>query len=114
PFAIRSRNLGNRYPSRLGIRNNELRVVDRNRTRRHPNLGDPTASPPEMAHFNQSFGGSHDHFCRYLRRAVSALASWPAVVFLFFASLSQHDGSLAPISECACLGCVCRWHLFHS
>ena len=42
--------LGHQRPGRLGLRDHQLRLVDRYRARRHADLGDPAAAEPAVAH----------------------------------------------------------------
>src|SRR5207248_2865850 len=112
-LGFRRRDMGNRYSSRVGIRDYEFRVVDRHWPRGNANLRDPLAPASEVAHLDQPSGRSDDHLCRHVRGTVSALAPWPALVLLFPASLSQHDGTLAAISQRAGLGRFRRQYLFY-
>ncbi len=54
---------------RLGICHHQLRVVDRYRSRRHPDLGDSAAVQADMAQLDQSIRGGDDHLLRWSARA---------------------------------------------
>ena len=91
----RGRDLGIEPSRRLGLGHYQFRVLDRYRTRRHADLSHPLSAAPEMAHLDQSFGGSDDpvrghlrcHFPRHPRRTrldgvvsgarAEQLAIWP-------------------------------------
>ena len=87
PF--RHRHLGPASAERLGLRHHRLRVVDRNRPRRHAHLGLPAADAPEMAHLDQPHRRGHDHFRRDVRGPVPADAPGPAVVLLLAGAVSR-------------------------
>src|SRR5207249_2846599 len=65
----RHRHLGRQHPGRLGLRDRELRLVDRHRSRRHADLGDPAPPPPGVAAVHQPLRGGDDHLRRHVRRA---------------------------------------------
>ena len=69
-------NLGHQYSDRLGIRDRQFRVVDRNRARRNADFRHPSFAAPEMAHVDQPVRGSDDAVCGGLRGHVPAAASW--------------------------------------
>ena len=64
-FVARRRHLGHQHPGRLGLRDRQLRLVDRHRPRRHLHLGGPAAAAPEVAHLDQP-----------LRRGDDAVRRW--------------------------------------
>ena len=45
--------LGQQHPGRLGVRDHQLRLVDRDRPRRHVHLGDPAPARADVAHVDQ-------------------------------------------------------------
>ena len=53
PAAQGRRDLGRQRPGRLGLRHHQLRLVDRDRPRRHADLGDPAAAAAAVAHLDQ-------------------------------------------------------------
>ena len=65
------RHLGHQHPGRLGLRDRQLRLVDRHRPRRHADLGDPAAAPAGVAHVDQPLRRGDDALRRRLRRACS-------------------------------------------
>ena len=105
------RNLGRQYADRVGLRDRELCLVDRHRARWHVHLGDPAATAPVVAHFDQPVHGGDDAIRRRLRRAVSDPAPRPPAVLLLASALSRHDGPLAAVSQPARVGRFCRLHL---
>ena len=67
----RRRHLGHQDPGRLGLRHHQLRLVDRDRPRRHLHLRDPAAAPPGLAHLDQPLHRGDDALRRGLRGDVS-------------------------------------------
>ena len=111
--AARRRYLGRQHSGRVGIRDRELRLVDRHRPRRHVHLRNFAFAVPALAHRHQSFRRSDDALRCRVRRIVSAAASRSALGFLLVAAVSRHDGTVAAVSQPARLGCFCGRHLFH-
>ena len=100
------RDLGDRQPGDVGVRDRQLRLVDRDRPRRDADLGDPAAAEAGLADVDQPVRRGDDAVRRRLRRAVPAAAHGPAVVLLLAAALPEHDGALAAVAEPAGLGRV--------
>ena len=65
------RHLGHQHPDRLGIRDRQLRLVDRYRPRRHADLGDSSSAQSVVAQRDQPLRRSHDDFRRACARACS-------------------------------------------
>ena len=102
---------GNNIPVGWALRHHQLRLVDRYRSRRHADLGDPAAVASEMADVDQPFRRSDDTVRRGLRRHVSAAAHWAPVAGLLAVPLSEHDGHLAAVPQPADVGRVCGFDL---
>src|SRR5207253_11137205 len=94
----RRRYLGHQYSGRLGIRDCEFRLVDRDRARRDLHLRDFAVDVSTLAHRHQSLLRSDDTICDRVRRNVPAAASWEAVGFLLDPTISRHDENVAAIS----------------
>ena len=108
------RHLGHQHPGRLGLRDHQLRLVDRHRPRRHADLGDPAAAAAAVAHVDQPLRRGDDDLRGGLRRHVPAPAHGPAVVRrLLAAALPEHDGPVAAVPEPADLGRVRGLDLRH-
>ena len=78
--------LGHQHSHRLGLRDRQFRLVDRDRPRRHADFRDPASAAPAVAHFDQPLCRSHDAVCRVLRRTISAAAHGPSVAGLLAVS----------------------------
>ena len=63
-------------PGHVGVRDRQLRLVDRHRPRRHPDLGDPAAAQAGLADLDQPVRRGDDAVRRGLRRAVPAACTW--------------------------------------
>ena len=88
----------------LGLRDRQLRLVDRHRQRRHADLLDAASDSPALARLDQSIRRGDDAVrCRH-RRALSDPASRPPVVLLLAGALSEYDGCLAAMAKPARLG----------
>ncbi len=107
------RHLGHQHPGRLGLRDHQLRLVDRHRPRRHADLGDPAAVPAGVAHLDQPLRRGDDAVRGGLRRPVPAAPLGPAVARLLAVPLSEHDGPLAAVPQPADLGRLRGLHLRH-
>ncbi len=109
----RGRRLGDRRPGDVGVRDRQLRLVDRHRPRRYADLGDPAAAQAGLADVDQPVRRGDDPLRRGLRRAVPAVAPGPALGLLLAAAVSQHDGPLAAVAQPAHLGRLRRLDLRH-
>ncbi len=65
--ADRGRRLGPQDAGQLGVAHRQLRLLDRHRPRRDPDLGDPVPAAAEVADLDQPLGGGHDDLRRRLR-----------------------------------------------
>ncbi len=65
------RDLGHQRPRRLGLRDHQLRLVDRHRPRRHAHLRDPAPAAAAVAHVDQPLRRGDDALRGRLRRASS-------------------------------------------
>ena len=104
---------GINIPDRLGLRDHQFRLVDRNRPRRHADFRDSAAAAPAVAHFDQPLCRGDDAFCRGLRRPVSAAAPGPSVAGLLAVSLSRHDEAVAAVPQPAGVGLLRGFDLRH-
>jgi hypothetical protein len=66
---------GVNQPGRLGLRDRQLRLVDRHRPRRDADLGDPALAAPELAQLDQPVREADDDLRRRLRRPLSGSAT---------------------------------------
>src|SRR5579863_1229540 len=98
--------LGHQYPDRLGIRDRQLRLVDRYRPRRHADLGDSSSAQPVVAQCDQSLRRSHDDFRGIVRGHVPGAAYRPPMAGVLAAAVSEYDVALAAIPQPAGLGRV--------
>jgi molybdopterin-containing oxidoreductase family membrane subunit len=99
------RHLGRQHPHRLGLRDHQLRLVDRYRPRGDADFGDPAAAQTGLAHVHQPLRGSDDAFCGRLRRHLPAHSHRASVARRVLASaVSKHDGDLAAVPQPAHLG----------
>jgi hypothetical protein len=110
----RNRNLGRQCSGRMGLRDYQLRLVDRNRPRGHADIGNPVASQARMAHVHQSVRRSDDSFRCSVRRPVPGSALGPAVVRVLADPVPEHDGYLASVSKPSRVGCVRGVHVCDS
>src|SRR5581483_10987531 len=101
------------YSGRVGLRDCQFRLVDRNRTCRHADLGDPAVAPAEMAQFHQPLRRGDDDFRRHVRWTLPAAASRAPVVFLLAFPISEYDGYPAAVQESAGVGRLRGFHVFH-
>ena len=113
PVPQGGRDLGHRRAGHVGVRDRQLRLVDRHRPRRHADLGDPAAAQAGLADLDQPVRRGDDPLRRRLRRAVPAVAPGPALGLLLAAPLSQHDGALAAVAQPADLGRLRRLDVRH-
>ena len=96
---------GINQPGRLGLRDHQLRLVDRHRPRRHADLGDPLPVPAAVAHVDQPRGRGDDALRRHLRAAVPAAPHRPAVAGrVLAAAVPEHHGHVAELPQPAHLG----------
>ena len=100
------RHLGHQYSGRLGIRDRQLRLVDRYRPRRHADLGDSSAAESIVAQCDQPLRRSDDAFRGDVRGHVPGAAYGPPVAGLLAVALSEHDGALAAVPQPAGVGRV--------
>ena len=82
PIFARRWDLGDRRAGDVGVRDRQLRLVDRHRPRRHLDLGDPPLAQAGMADVDQPVRRGDDPVCRGLRRAFPALA--PGAPWVFY------------------------------
>ena len=73
---------GNNIPVALGLRHHQLRLVDRDRPRRHVHLGDPAAARAALAHVDQPLRRGDDAVRGHAGGAVPAPPPRPALVLL--------------------------------
>ena len=66
-----------------------------------------------VAHLHQSIRGGHDSLCGRLRRDLPLDPRGAPLVGLLAPALSQHHGSMAPVSQSSGLGCLCGLDLCH-
>src|SRR5690606_21165648 len=91
----------------LGLRHHQLRLVDRHRPRRYPDLRASAAPAPGVADLDQSLRRGDDAVRRRLRGHLPALPYRPAVAGgLLAAALPEHDGAVAELPVAADLGRV--------
>ena len=105
--------LGDRRAGDVGLRDRQLRLVDRHRPCRHFDLGDSALAQARLADLDQPIRRGDDAVRRRVRGLVSALAPGAALALLLADSLSQHDGALAAVAQPLGLGRVCRIDLCH-
>ena len=105
------RHLGHRDTGGLGLRDHQLRVVDRYRSRGNPDLGHPAAAEAIVAQLDQPLRGSHDAVRGGLRRYVPAAPHGPSVAGVLDVPVSQHDGGMATVPQPAGVGRVCGFDL---
>ena len=101
------------HPDRLGLRDRQLRLVDRYRSRRHADLGDFVFAEPEVAHVDQPLCRSDDAVRGRLRGLVSADPHRASVDGVLHVPVPEHDGDLAAIPQPADLGRVRGFDLRH-
>ncbi len=99
-----NRDLGHQLHHRVGRGDRELRLVDRDRQRRHADLGHAAADAAAMAQLDQPFRGGNDAVRGRDRRHHADHPSGPADLRLLARPLSQHDGALAAVAQRAGLG----------
>ena len=97
----------------MGLRDRQLRLVDRDRPRRHVDLGDSALAQARLADVDQPIRRGDDAVRRGLRGLVSALAPGTPLALLLAAALSQHDGPLAAVAQSADLGRIRRLDVCH-
>ena len=85
------RRLWQQHQRRLGLPDRELRLVDRPRQRRHPDLLPAGAHPPVVARHGQPFRRGDDPVRGVDRRALPDLSSRATALFLLARPLSRHD-----------------------
>ena len=98
------RHLGRQRARRLGIRDRQLRLVDRDRPRRDADLGDPAAAAAGVAHLDQPVRRGDDALRRGPGGDVPDPPPGPPVARLLARPLPQHDGALAAVAKPARLG----------
>ena len=109
----RCRSVGTSRLGLLGMGHRQLRLVDRNRPCRNPNLGDSLSLEAEMAHLDQPSGRGHDHLCRHVRGNFPALSHRACLVWMVAPAAAQCQQHLAEFSQSTGVGRVCRIDLFH-
>ena len=108
------RHLGHQHPRRLGLRHRQLRLVDRDRPRRHAHLGDPAAAAPGVAHLDQPLRRGDDAVRGDVRRACSRCCTWAGPgSFYWLLPYPEHDGPLAAVPQPAGVGRVRGLDLLH-
>ena len=100
------RHLGRHDSGRLGLRDHQLRLVDRYRPRRYADLGNSAAVQADVAQLDQPVRRSDDDLRRGLRGYVPADPRWPAMGQLLAVSVSEHDERVAAVPVAAVLGRV--------
>ena len=105
--------MGHQYPHRMGLRDRQLRVVDRYRACRYAHLRHPSIVAAVLAQLHQPVRRGHDAVCSGFRRHLSAGAHWPSVARLLDGPLPEHYELLAAIPQSAGVGRVCGLDLFH-
>ena len=100
------RHLGHHAARGLGIRDHQLRLVDRYRPRRHADLGHSAALQAGLAQRHQPLCRGHDDLCRHVRRHVPADSRRPSLAgLLAVAAALHHDGVAAVPLAAACGTC---------
>ena len=98
------RHLGRQHHGGLGFCHCRLRVVDRYRQRRHPDLGDAAIDAAEVARLDQSLCRGDDAVRCDNRRHFPDHPPRPAALFLLAHALSQYDDGVAAMAQRADLG----------
>src|SRR5947207_15482028 len=88
-------------------------MVDWYWARGNADFSDFVFAEPEVAHFDQPVRGSNDAVRGSLRRHFSADPYGASVDGLLHVPLSEHDGTVATVSQPADLGRVCGFNLRH-
>ena len=97
--------MGHQHSGRLGLRDYQLRVVDRHRPRGHAHLGDPAALQTDMAHLDQSLRRSDDALRGRQRSDIPDPAYGTSLARdLLAVPVSEHDGRVAAVPQPAHLG----------
>ncbi len=104
---------GDQHSGRLGIRDHQLRLVDRYRPRRHADFGDFVFVEPEVAHIDQPFRRSDDAVRGRLRGLVSADPHRASVDGVLHVPVPEYDGALAAIPQPADMGRVRGFDVRH-
>ena len=107
------RHLGRQYSGRLGVRDNQLRVVGRHRPCRHVHFGFPAVAAPEVADIDQSLRRGDDDLRGGDGGSDADPAPWPSVVFLLADALPRHHEPLAAVAQPAGVGHLRHRHLHH-
>ena len=108
------RHLGRQPAGRLGLRDHQLRLVDRHRPRRHADLGDPAAAQAGMAHVDQPLRRRHDDLRGHVRGHVPAHPHRPSVARgLLAVPVSEQHGRVAAVPQPADLGRLRGLDLLH-
>ena len=102
PVRERGGHLGRHHSHRLGIRHRQLRLVDRNRARRHVDFRHPAFAAAVVAQLDQPFCRSHDAVCRRQRGNFPPDPRRTSLACLLAVSLSQHH-------ECTGRSSAARW-----
>ncbi len=102
--AQRHRRVGQQHPGGLGLRDHQLRVVDRHRPRGHVHLGHPAPARAAVAHEHQPLRRGDDPLRRRAGGPVPAPAPRAAVVRLLARPLSGDHAGLAAVQERAAVG----------
>ena len=102
---------GVQTPGDVGVRDRQLRLVDRHRPRRDPDLGDPAAAQAGVADVDQPVRRGDDPLRRRLRGDVPAAPPGAAVGLLLALPVPEHDGHVAAVAQPAGLGRLRRLDL---
>ena len=96
--------LGHQPAGRLGVRHHQLRLVDRYRPCRNPDLGDPATAAAAVAYLDQPVRRGDDPVCRLLRRTLPTDPYRTSLVRLLDVPLPQHSGDVAAVPQPVCCG----------
>ncbi len=107
------RRLGPERPGGLGLGHHQLRLLGRHRPRRHADLRDPAAVPPEVAHLDQPRGRGDDALRGGVRAHLPGHPRRPHLGGLLARAGAEPDGSLAELPEPAAVGRLRGQHLRH-
>ena len=112
-FTQGRRHLGHQHPGRLGLRDRQLRLVDRHRPRRHLHLGDPAAAAPALAHLDQPLRRGDDAVRRGMAGLFPILHLGRPWFFYWLAPYPEHDEPVAAVAQPAGVGLLRDRHLHH-
>ena len=100
------RHLGRHDSGRVGLRDHQLRVVDRYRPRGHADLGDSAAVQADVAQLDQPVCRGDDDLRGGLRRHVPADPRRASVAGVLAVPVSEHDERVAAVPQPAGVGRV--------